>query len=113
MREIPSLSPAIRDKLFHSFFLGVFALLLYQLWRILSPFLAAILGAVVLTILFYPLHLRLVRWTPRATPSAQALTSTVGVTVASIVPLIILGWLLCIEAESIAPYLSSWSQTLW
>jgi predicted PurR-regulated permease PerM len=42
--------------LFRIFFFGAFAFLLYQLLRIVAPFLEGILVAITLALVFYPLH---------------------------------------------------------
>jgi predicted PurR-regulated permease PerM len=67
-----------RNQLFAFFFFAVFLFLLYQLYRILSPFLGPILWAAILALLFYPLYQRVLRRVHgNATLAALALTALV------------------------------------
>ncbi len=52
-----------RPILFRIFFFASFGFLLYQLLRIVSPFLEGILVAITLALVFYPVHTRFLRWT--------------------------------------------------
>ncbi|HMZ27870.1 MAG TPA: AI-2E family transporter, partial [Elusimicrobiota bacterium] len=52
-----------RPLLFRIFFFASFGFLLYQLLRIVSPFLEGILVAITLALVFYPVHTRFLRWT--------------------------------------------------
>jgi len=47
-----------RERIVAVFFFAAFLFLLYQLYRVFSPFLGPIVWAVVLALLFYPLYLR-------------------------------------------------------
>src|SRR6185295_6281517 len=67
-----------RSQLFAFFFFTVFLFLLYQLYRILSPFLGPILWAAILALLFYPIYQRVLRRLHgNATMAALALTTLV------------------------------------
>jgi MFS superfamily sulfate permease-like transporter len=50
-----------RPLLFRIFFFSSFGFLLYQLLRIVSPFLEGILVAITLALVFYPVHARFLR----------------------------------------------------
>jgi len=92
------------DKLqvFNFFFFGILLFLLYQLLRILSPFLGAILVAGTLALIFYPAHLWLARrFAPRNNLAAAVSTGAVLLTV--VLPLLIFGWLLFKESKEIYP----------
>ena len=52
-----------RPLLFRIFFFASFGFLLYQLLRIVSPFLEGILVAITLALVFYPVHTKFLRWT--------------------------------------------------
>lgn len=102
-------APAIvfnRDFLFLAFFFTVFVFLLYQLARVLSPFLAPLLGALMLSLIFHPLH----AWLERRirNENLSAFISTVTVLFAIVVPVFILIWNLVVEAADLLPAARSW-----
>ncbi|MHB1206046.1 MAG: hypothetical protein ACYCZX_10780, partial [Rhodospirillaceae bacterium] len=57
-RAVPAFN---RERLFVIFFFAVYAFLLYQLLRMLSPFLAPLLSAVMLALVVFPLREYLAR----------------------------------------------------
>lgn len=100
----PGLRPTASDRqwLFRLFFLGAFAYLIYQSLLILSPFATALTAALIVTMVFYPLHARLVvllGGTNRA-----ATLSTVLALLTVIVPFLVLVWLLLGEAGAVFPH---------
>jgi len=95
-----------RNLLFQAFFFAAFLYLLYQLVLILSPFLASLLGALMLTLIFYPLHARL-RLLIR-NPHIAASLSTVIVLVTIVVPVLILMWILIYETTAFVPIVREW-----
>lgn len=95
-----------RRLLFLVFFFGVYFYLLYQLARVLSPFLPPLIGAVMIVLIFHPLHARLSRRLPR--PNLAAAVSTLLVLVTIVVPVISLVWLLVNEAAGVAPAVGEW-----
>jgi predicted PurR-regulated permease PerM len=95
-----------RRLLFLVFFFAVYFYLLYQLARIMSPFLAPLVGAVMIVLIFHPLHARL-RQHVRG-PNVAAAASTLLVLLTIVVPIIVLLWLLVKEAADIAPVVSDW-----
>lgn len=97
---------ARRRLLFLAFFFAAFLYLLYQLLRILSPFVPALLGAVMLVLIFYPAHRRISARIAHDSVAA-ALTSVV-VVVTIVVPVFIFLWLLVSEAANVAPAFSAW-----
>ena len=95
-----------RKLLFLAFFFAAFLYLLYQLLRILSPFVPALLGAVMLVLIFYPVHRRIAARVSRSAVAA-AITSIV-VVVTIVVPVFVFLWLLISEATDVAPAVSDW-----
>lgn len=65
-----------RPLLFRIFFFASFGFLLYQLLRIVSPFLEGILVAITLALVFYPIHARFLRLTRRRSNIAAGLSVT-------------------------------------
>lgn len=100
---------ADHPQTFRYFFFGVFALLLYQLLRIFSPFLTALMWSATLTIIFYPLHAWAVRKVKQR--HTAALLSTGAVALVVIVPLLLCVWLLVRESARLYPTAKSWVQT--
>lgn len=92
-----------REWLFHGFFLVVFALVLYQFFVILEPFLTPILGAIVLAILSYPVHRKIAGWLPRMSASFKAACSSAVVIGLIVGPFLGLLWLLFNESQRAAP----------
>ena len=95
-------SAADRQWLFRLFFLGAFAYLIYQSLCILSPFATALTAALILVLVFYPLHARIVRVVGHPNPAA-ALTTVLALLLV-ILPFFVLGWLLLTEAASVFPH---------
>lgn len=95
-----------RKLLFLAFFFAAFLYLLYQLLLILSPFVPALLGAVMLVLIFYPVHQRIAA---RVSSSALAagITSLV-VVITIVVPVMVFLWLLVSEATDVAPAFNDW-----
>lgn len=94
-------------QVFNLFFFGILLVLLYQLLKILSPFLGAILVAGTLALVFYPVHL----WIKRAITSNNNLASalsTGAVLLTVVLPLLIFGWLLFKESKEIYPKTNQW-----
>lgn len=91
-----------RQWLFRVFFLGAFAWLIYQSLRILSPFATALTAALIVTLVFYPLHARLA---PHfSSPNRAAMVSTVLALLTVILPFLMLAWLLLDEAAAVFPH---------
>lgn len=91
-----------RQALSRYFIFAVSAFLLYQLLRLVTPFLGALAVAGALGLTLYPLHDRL-RRLHGLPPNASALLSTVLAVLLAIAPLVVTGWLLIREAESLGP----------
>jgi predicted PurR-regulated permease PerM len=97
---------ARRRLLFLAFFFAAFLYLLYQLLRILSPFLPSLLAAVMVVLIFYPLHQRVAARIRSETLAAGLSTLLVVVTI--IVPVFVFIWLLVSEAADVAPAFNDW-----
>src|SRR5213594_649112 len=78
---------------------GVLLLLIYLVFRIYEPFLAALGWAAILVIFFYPMQRWLVR---RFSASQAAIFSTLAVTILLIAPAILVTTLFVREAVSIS-----------
>lgn len=103
-------SASDREWLFRLFFLGAFAYLIYQSLLILSPFATALTAALIVTMVFYPLHARLVVVLGGANRAATL--STVLALLTVIVPFLVLVWLLLGEAGAVFPHVRDlFSQT--
>jgi predicted PurR-regulated permease PerM len=95
----PSTNATTSDRLTTVLSYGVLLLLIYLVFRIYEPFLAALGWAAILVIFFYPMH-RWLAWKFFATKAA--VFSTLAVTVLLIVPAILVTTLFVREAVSIS-----------
>ncbi len=96
---VPSTNATTSDRLTTVLSYGVLLLLIYLVFRIYEPFLAALGWAAILVIFFYPMHERLAR---RFSPRRAAVISTLAVTILLIVPVILITTLFVREAVSIS-----------
>ncbi|MGH8613345.1 MAG: AI-2E family transporter [Gammaproteobacteria bacterium] len=110
MSEIPvtpqkpiAISKRLLSRLF---FFGVFLLLLYQLLRLLAPFFTPLMSAITLTLIFYPIYVRIAGLIPSR--NIAAFLSTLLALVTIIVPLLFAVWLLVKEAAEVFPAAKSW-----
>lgn len=92
-----------RPLLFRIFFFASFGFLLYQLLRIVSPFLEGILVAITLALVFYPVHTRFLRWT-RGRTNVAAGASVAALFLMVIVPAAFFLGLLGKQAAAIYPW---------
>ncbi len=96
-----------REQVFTGFFFAVFLFLLYQLYRVLAPFLGPIVWAGLLTMLFYPLYLRMLRAVRgNATVAAAALTAVV--TIAIVLPTASLSTVVTQQSVGLYQQLTDW-----
>jgi len=96
---VPPPAATTSDRLTTVLSYGVLLLLIYLVFRIYEPFLAALGWAAILVIFFYPMHHRLLR---RFSPNKAAVLSTLVVTFLLIVPVILLTTLFIREAFSLS-----------
>jgi len=101
--EIPERRSESRPLLFRIFFFAAFGFFLYQMLRILAPFLAGILVAITLALVFYPIHSRFLRWS-RGRPNLAAGTSVATLFLIVIVPAVFFIGLLGKQAAAIYPW---------
>jgi predicted PurR-regulated permease PerM len=92
-----------RPLLFRIFFFASFGFLLYQLLRIVSPFLEGILVAITLALVFYPVHTRFLRWT-RGRSNLAAGLSVTTLFLMVIVPTVFFMGLLGRQAAALYPW---------
>lgn len=90
-----------RDMIVRVFFFGAFAFILYQLFLLASPFFTAMLGAAMLAMIFFPVHLRLLKALGNRT--GAAFVSTACVLFLGVLPLVGMGWFFIREAADLAP----------
>lgn len=105
------MNQADRQTYFKFFFFAVFILLLYQLLKLLSPFFIPVLGATVLTLMFFPLQ----EWSRkrfRPYPSAAAAVSTAIVAILAVLPLLLFGWVFLKEAARVYPSAAAWVENV-
>src|SRR5258708_18494281 len=95
----PSATATKSDRLTTLLSYGVLLLLIYLVFRIYEPFLAALGWAAILVIFFYPMYERLTR---RFSARRAAVFSTLAVTILLIVPAILVTTLFVREAVSIS-----------
>lgn len=93
--------------LFNFFFFGILLFLLYQLLRILSSFISAIIMAGALAIIFYPVHLWLKRKL-NGNDNGAALLTTGAAMLTLVLPMLVFGWLLFKESREIYPQTTQW-----
>lgn len=97
---------------------GIVLLLVYLVYVIFAPFLAALAWAGVLVVVSYPVYERLAR---RWGPSTAALASTIGVTLVLIVPALAIGFVFARQGMQAAQSLQlqvaaghfAWVNRLW
>lgn len=82
-----------------AFFYGSLLLLLYLTYLILIPFASPILWAAILVVVFQPLYRRLLQWLGGKS-GLTALTLTITVIAAVMIPAILCGWVLTQEVRS-------------
>ena len=99
MNSAPPSNATTSDRLTTVLSYGVLLLLIYLVFRIYEPFLAALGWAAVLTIFFYPMHHRLLK---RWAGNRAAMLSTLGVTILLIVPVIFVFTFLVREAVAVS-----------
>jgi predicted PurR-regulated permease PerM len=95
-----------RERLFVIFFFAAYFFLLYQLSKVLAPFLAPLLSAAMLALVAFPMRQKLSRWV--ISPTANAAIVTLLVTVTVVVPVFLLIWLVTREATAALPAISAW-----
>jgi predicted PurR-regulated permease PerM len=100
-----------KGQLFSIFFFGLLLFLLYQLLRLVSPFIDAMLVSATLAVVFYPLHAAIRRKIVSDKTAAAAL-STLTVIVTAVVPVLLFGWLLFNETRALYPKTKAWVETL-
>ncbi|MDQ7249823.1 AI-2E family transporter [Dongia sedimenti] len=95
-----------RERLLVVFFFAAYFFLIYQLFLVLAPFLAPLLGAAMLALVVFPLRQFVLRRIP--SPSVASLLITILVMVTVIVPASVLTWILVREAAQMVPELNAW-----
>ncbi|MDP3733524.1 MAG: hypothetical protein Q8Q91_03175, partial [Candidatus Daviesbacteria bacterium] len=100
-----------REQLFRYFFLGVFIFLFYQIFHVLSPFYTGILGAIVLTLIFFPLHRTLGKKIGQNCPNITATASTILVMARIVITFIFFSWILFNELTTIVPQVKRMGST--
>jgi predicted PurR-regulated permease PerM len=99
----PPFSPD-RKTVFRVFFFGAFLFLLYELLKLLSPFFSAILAAITLALIFYPIHAAILRRLGRWENLAAGLTTTI-IMLMIILPFVFFLWHLIEQAGSLTPFI--------
>ncbi|MBI3550252.1 MAG: AI-2E family transporter [Elusimicrobia bacterium] len=90
-----------RERVFKGFFFALLGLLLYQLFRIFSPFLTALMWSATLALVFYPLHAAITARVKQRHTAAFLSTATVAVIF--VLPLLVCVWLLVKESAELYP----------
>ena len=93
-----------RKTIFRAFFFGAFLYLIFQLLKLLSPFFTALVAAITLALIFFPVHAairrRLAGW-----DSLAAGLSTALILLMIIVPLSFFTWILIQQAGALTPFI--------
>lgn len=96
-----------RERLSVIFFFAVYVFLIYQLFKLLTPFLSPLLGALMLALVVFPLRERLlVKW-PNS-PNAVAALLTLLIVVTVLMPMLLLMGMFVREAAQMVPAASAW-----
>ena len=103
----PKLLKFDKAQLFSFFFFGILLFLLYQLLRILAPFLGAILVSATLALVFFPVN-NWIRKRAISNRTGAAAVSTIAAVLTVIIPMLIFGWLLLRESKEFYPKTNQW-----
>jgi predicted PurR-regulated permease PerM len=101
-----------KKQLFLFFFISVSVFLLFQLLRILSPFFTGLFGAILLSIIFWPIHRISLHLIGSKKPNLSAGVSTAVLLITIVVPLIFITWLLYQEMRQTYPLMIRLANTL-
>ncbi len=82
----------------HLFFFGLFGLVGYIVWQIISPFIASLALAAIIATVCYPLYVRVIRMMPRNNRALAAFISVVLIALTIFLPLIALSYVLFTQA---------------
>jgi predicted PurR-regulated permease PerM len=99
----PFIANLDRRWVFRIFFFTAFLFFIYQILRILSPFVTPLIVAGTITLIFYPLHTRIHRLC-RERRNMAAFTSTFLLLAMVILPTILLLWVFVNEATDMLPW---------
>lgn len=89
------------------FFFGLLGVVAYLVWELLSPFVSALALAAIVATICYPIHERVLRYTPKRNSTLAAFVTTLFVVLVVIIPITLLGWFVFSEATSIYRLFSS------
>ncbi len=107
----PKLLKFDKARIFLLFFFGILIFLLYQLLRILSPFLGAIIVSATFALIFYPLNM----WIRRKVVANRSVSAAISAFVAVFtlaLPMLFFGWLVLRESRTLYPRTSQWLNTI-
>ena len=96
-----------RNHLFTGCFFAILLFLLYQLIKIMLPFLGALLVAIIVTLIFYPFH----GWVQRKITenrTVSAAISTLTATITLLIPIAIITTMLAKETKNLYPKTAQW-----
>lgn len=92
----------------NAFVLALCAGVLVLFFKLISPFGGALVAAVTLAIVFYPLYRKLGRWLPGVSASFRSLAACVAVAMFFIVPLTGMTWVAVEQSSRWAPVIREW-----
>ena len=101
-----------KKQLFLYFFIAVSVFLVFQALRILSPFFTGIFGAIILSLIFWPLHKVSLHFIGREKPNVSAIVTTSVLILAIVIPASLVGWLLYEEFRQAYPLIVQFGNTL-
>jgi len=84
----------------HLFFFGLFGVIAFLMWEIISPFIGALALAIILATVSYPIYVRCIKISPRNNKNVASFLAIIIVLIIIVTPLAIIGYLLVNEAVS-------------
>lgn len=102
----PSILP--RSVLSNAFVLTLCGGMILLFFKLISPYAGALVAAVTIGIVFFPIYRRLGRWLPRLSASFRSLAACTAVALFFVVPLTGLTWLAVDQSRNWSPVIREW-----
>jgi predicted PurR-regulated permease PerM len=100
--------PYMRERLVeHVFFFAIFGLVGYVVWQIVAPFIGPLALAAIIATVCYPGYLRILKVIPKHNRPVGAIVSVLLIAGTIFIPLLLLSYVLFVEARAFYDTLSS------